>query len=100
MSSDVVWFALLGLMLSGYFALEGVDFGVGMILPLLGRTEQRRHLVVNSMGRVFLGNEVWLVAVIGLLAGAFPALDEGLLTGMYPLFVIILVAWITRDAGV
>lgn len=94
------WVALLALLLFGYFVLEGFDFGLGMLLPLLGRDHAERQLVISAMGPFFLGNEVWLVGIAGFIAGVFPFLDGPLLAGLYPLIVILLVSWIVRDAGV
>jgi cytochrome bd-type quinol oxidase subunit 2 len=92
--------AMLGFFLAGYLALEGADFGMGMMLPLFGRRDQpARDGVIRAIAPFFLGNEVWLVAAFGLLNGAFPRLDGSLESRLYPIFVLILIAWLTRDAG-
>lgn len=92
--------AMLGFLLAGYLALEGADFGMGMMLPLFGRRDQPgRDGVIRAIAPFFLGNEVWLVAAFGLLNGAFPRLDGALESRLYAVFVLILIAWLTRDAG-
>ncbi|GII77284.1 hypothetical protein Sru01_22660 [Sphaerisporangium rufum] len=106
---EIIWLAVLAVLLVGYFALEGFDIGLGMMLPALARARERagepgtrqdhRDLLVAGMAPFVLANEVWLVALAGTLVGAFPALEGPLLGGLYPLVVALLVAWILRDAG-
>jgi cytochrome d ubiquinol oxidase subunit II len=94
------WPILLGVFLAGYLALEGADFGAAMLLPVFGRHDQHsRDGVIRAIAPLFLGNEVWLVAAIGVVQGAFPGLDGTVLSRLYPVFVVLLVAWLTRDAG-
>lgn len=100
MTSQAAWYSLVGVLFVGYLVLEGFDFGLGMALPFIGRSDVQRRLVINTMGPFFLGNEVWLVATAGLLIGALPTLEGNLLTGLYPLIVAVLVSWIVRDAGI
>ena len=61
MTLEILWFCLLAFFWTGYFVLEGFDFGVGMLLPVLGRSERDRHTMFESIGPVWDGNEVWLV---------------------------------------
>lgn len=96
---DVLWLGVLALLLLGYFALEGFDIGLGMLLPVLGRTRRDRDTVVSAMAPFVLANEVWLVAVAGVLFGAFPEVEGRVLYGLYPLVVTLLISWILRDAG-
>jgi cytochrome bd-type quinol oxidase subunit 2 len=94
------WLVLLGVFVAGYLALEGADFGAAMVLPLLGRDDRRgRDGVVAAIAPLFLGNEVWLVAAIGVAEGAFPAAEGALLSRLYPVFLVVLGAWSLRDAG-
>lgn len=93
------WSTLLGLLLAGYLALDGYAFGVGMLGLRLGRDEPERRLLLNAVGPYFLGNEVWIVATAGILFGAVPDLEGALLSGFYPLVVLLIGALITRDAG-
>ncbi|MFI0356312.1 cytochrome d ubiquinol oxidase subunit II [Actinomadura sp. 9N407] len=90
---------LLAVFTAGYLVLAGGDIGVGMLLPWLGRGQDERRVVIAAFAPFFLANEVWLVAVAGIMAGAFPALEHGLLEGLFPLFVALLMAWIVRDMG-
>ncbi|NDU78063.1 cytochrome d ubiquinol oxidase subunit II, partial [Actinomadura sp. DSM 109109] len=71
----------------------------GMLLPWLGRGERERRLVIASFAPFFLGNEVWLVSAAGLVAGALPGLEHELLEELYPLFAVLLFAWVVRDMG-
>ncbi|MFA1547029.1 cytochrome d ubiquinol oxidase subunit II [Actinomadura chokoriensis] len=96
---DSLAVVLLAVFAGGYLVLAGADVGVGMLLPWLGRDERERRLVIASFAPFFLGNEVWLVAVAGLVAGAFPGLEHRLLEELYPLVVVLLVGWVVRDMG-
>lgn len=96
---DILWFGVFALLLIGYFALEGFDIGLGMLLPVLGRTQKDRDRIVAAMAPFVLANEVWLVAVAGVLFGVFPSIEGDVLFGLYPLVVSLLVSWILRDAG-
>lgn len=96
---DVLWLGVLALLLIGYFALEGFDVGLGVLLPVLGRTQDDRDRIVAAMAPFVLANEVWLVAAAGVLAGAFPSLEERVMAEGYPAVVALLVSWILRDAG-
>ncbi|WP_283133385.1 cytochrome d ubiquinol oxidase subunit II [Rhizohabitans arisaemae] len=97
---DVIWLIALGLLLGGWFVLDGFNLGLGMLLPFLGRDEAERRTVLAAMGPFFLAGEVWLVGTAGVLAGAFPFLEADLLHGLYLLIVALLLSWVLRDAGV
>ncbi|WP_169946146.1 cytochrome d ubiquinol oxidase subunit II [Microbispora sp. H11081] len=94
---DIFWFLTFAVLLAGYFALEGFDIGLGVLLPVLGRSPAARDRLVGAMAPFVLANEVWLVALAGVLSGAFPASQP--LSRVYPLVVALLLAWIVRDAG-
>lgn len=96
---ELIWFAFFAVLLVGYFALEGFDLGVGLLLPVIGRTQERRDRMVAGMAPFLLANEVWLVALAGVLFGAYPALEGSVLFGMYPLVVLMVLSWVVRDAG-
>lgn len=91
--------ALLAVFTIGYLVLAGADIGVGMLLHRLGRTQDERRTVIAAFGPFFLGNEVWLVAVAGIMAGAFPGLEHVLLFEHRAFFVALLAGWLVRDAG-
>ncbi|QHC21427.1 cytochrome d ubiquinol oxidase subunit II [Streptomyces sp. GS7] len=95
---DIFWYALTGLLFTGYLALECLDFGVGMLF-LFARTEQDRERLRRTVVPLFLANEVWLVAFIGLLSGALPLLEGELLHALRIPVVVLLCAWFLRDAG-
>jgi cytochrome d ubiquinol oxidase subunit II len=90
------WFVLIAVLWGGYFLLEGFDFGVGMLLPFLGRTEGERGLMFESIGPVWDGNEVWLVVAAGATFAAFPVWYATLFSGLYLVLVLILVLLIVR----
>ena len=96
MSLEEVWFVLIGVLWSGYFLLEGFDFGVGMLLPVLPRDERERGLMFESIGPVWDGNEVWLVVAAGATFAAFPAWYATLFSGFYVALLLILVLLIVR----
>lgn len=97
---DVIWLSLIGLMLGGWFVIDGANLGIGMSLRRIGRTGPERRMLLTAMGPFMLAGEVWLIAAAGLLIGAYPGLEKDLLHAYYPLFVAILAAWILRDLGV
>ncbi|HEU5030521.1 MAG TPA: cytochrome d ubiquinol oxidase subunit II [Spirillospora sp.] len=90
---------LLAVFAGGYLVLAGADIGVGMLLPWLGRDQRERRVVIASFAPFFLGNEVWLVASAGLVAGAFPGLEHRLLADLYPVAAALLIGWVVRDMG-
>ena len=96
MGLEEFWFVLIGVLWSGYFLLEGFDFGVGMLLPVLPRDERERGLMFESIGPVWDGNEVWLVVAAGATFAAFPAWYATLFSGFYVALLLILVLLIVR----
>jgi len=99
MELTTVWFILIAVLWIGYFFLEGFDFGVGMLLHPLGRTEVDRRVMVNTVGPTWDGNEVWLLTAGGATFAAFPNWYATLFSGFYlPLF-LILVALIARGVA-
>jgi cytochrome d ubiquinol oxidase subunit II len=96
MGLEEVWFVVIGFLWSGYFLLEGFDFGVGMLLPILPRDERERGLMFESIGPVWDGNEVWLVVAAGATFAAFPAWYATLFSGFYVALLLILVLLIVR----
>ena len=80
---ELAWYALLGAFFAGYLVLGGYDYGVGLLLARR-TTPAGRRAALNAVGPFFLGNEVWLVAAVGILFGAFPTLEGELLSGLYP----------------
>lgn len=99
MELTTVWFVAIAFLFVGYFVLEGFDFGVGMLVGLLARGDKERRVLVNTIGPVWDGNEVWLLVAGGALFAAFPEWYATLFSGFYlPLF-LILVALIVRGVA-
>jgi len=90
-----LWFALLGILLTGYAILDGFDLGVG-ILHLVARKDEERRIMLNSIGPLWDGNEVWLVTFGGALFAAFPEVYATLFSGFYTAFMLLLCALIFR----
>jgi len=102
MELTTVWFILIAVLWTGYFVLEGFDFGVGMLMPVLGRGEQgeaRKRVLLNTIGPVWDGNEVWLLTAGGATFAAFPHWYATMFSGLYLPLLIILVALIIRALG-
>jgi cytochrome d ubiquinol oxidase subunit II len=96
MDLQTLWFVLITVLWSGYFLLEGFDFGVGMLLPFLPRDERERRQMFQTIGPVWDGNEVWLVVAGGATFAAFPAWYATLFSGFYIAFLLILFFLIIR----
>jgi cytochrome d ubiquinol oxidase subunit II len=94
-----VWFILIAVLWIGYFVLEGFDFGVGVLLPVLGRSEKERRVMINTIGPVWDGNEVWLLVAGGATFAAFPEWYATLFSGFYLALFVILVALIARGVA-
>ena len=96
MTLSDLWFIIIAVLWTGYFVLEGFDFGVGILLPVLGRTEARRRVLLNTIGPVWDGNEVWLLVAGGATFAAFPEWYASLFSGFYLPLLLILLALIVR----
>lgn len=96
MELTTVWFALIAVLWIGYFCLEGFDFGVGMLLPVLARDDTERRVMYNSVGPVWDGNEVWVLVAGGATFAAFPEWYATLFSGFYLPLLLILVGLIVR----
>ena len=96
MELTTVWFGLIAVLWIGYFCLEGFDFGVGMLLPVLSRSDTERRVLINTIGPVWDGNEVWVLVAGGATFAAFPEWYATLFSGFYLPLLLILVALIVR----
>jgi cytochrome bd ubiquinol oxidase subunit II len=92
---NLLWFVLLGALLVGYAILDGFDLGVG-ILHLAARNDKERRLMINSIGPLWDGNEVWLVTFGGAMFAAFPNTYATVFSGFYTAFMMLLFALIFR----
>ena len=99
MDLNTLWFILVSVLFAGYFFLEGFDYGAGALLPLLGRTNNERRLILNSLGPIWDGNEVWLLTAGGAIFAAFPHWYATLFSGFYLALFLMLLALITRIAA-
>ena len=105
MELTTFWFIVIGVLWTGYLALEGFDFGVGMLLPILGRgtdpddSNRRRRVLINTIGPVWDGNEVWVLTAGGAMFAAFPHWYATLFSGFYLPLLLILLALIVRNLG-
>ena len=96
MELTTVWFILIAVLWIGYFTLEGFDFGVGMLLPWLARDDRERRIMINTIGPVWDGNEVWVLTAGGATFAAFPEWYATLFSGFYLPLLLILLALIVR----
>lgn len=96
----VLWFFLLGFLLFGYALLDGFDFGVGMLHGVVGRTDPERRVILNSIGPLWDGNEVWLVTFGGALFAAFPTAYAVVFSTFYLPFMLLLFALVFRAAAI
>lgn len=95
-----LWFVLIALLWMGYFFLEGFDFGIGMLLPFIGKDDTDKRILLNTISPIWDGNEVWLIVAGGATFAAFPVWYATLFSGYYvPLFVILL-GLIFRAVGI
>jgi cytochrome d ubiquinol oxidase subunit II len=99
MDLPTFWFCVVALFWVGYLFLEGFDFGVGMLLPVVGRDETSRRVMINTIGPVWDGNEVWLIVAAGVMFAAFPAWYAGLFSGAYLPLLVLLLALIGRGVA-
>jgi cytochrome d ubiquinol oxidase subunit II len=99
MELTTVWFILIAVLWVGYFVLEGFDFGVGILLPVLGRHDRERRVLINTIGPVWDGNEVWVIVAGGATFAAFPEWYATLFSGFYLPLLLILAALILRGVA-
>mgnify|MGYP000327271162 CR=1 FL=1 len=99
MDLNTLWFILIGVLFTGFFFLEGFDYGVGMLLPFLGKGDHGRRLIINTIGPHWDGNEVWLITAGGAMFAAFPHWYATMFSGFYMALVLVLLALIMRGAG-
>ncbi|MFJ9032983.1 cytochrome d ubiquinol oxidase subunit II [Streptomyces sp. NPDC102274] len=94
-----IWFALIAVLWTGYFFLEGFDFGIGILTKLLARNRKERRVLINTIGPVWDGNEVWLLSAGGATFAAFPDWYATLFSGFYLPLLLILVCLIVRGVA-
>ncbi|HWU09801.1 MAG TPA: cytochrome d ubiquinol oxidase subunit II [Streptomyces sp.] len=94
-----VWFVLIAVLWTGYFFLEGFDFGIGVLTKLLARDRKERRVLINTIGPVWDGNEVWLLSAGGATFAAFPEWYATLFSGFYLPLLVILLCLIVRGVA-
>lgn len=99
MSLNELWFLLVGVLFTGFFFLEGFDFGVGMSTAIIGKTDRQRRVLINSIGPFWDGNEVWLLTAGGAMFAAFPHWYATMFSGFYTPLVFVLLALIGRGVA-
>jgi cytochrome d ubiquinol oxidase subunit II len=95
----IFWFCVIALLWLGFVFLEGFDFGVGMLLPVLGRDETERRVMINTIGPVWDGNEVWLIVAAGATFAAFPLWYAALFSATYLPLLLLLLGLIGRGVA-
>ena len=99
MDLNLIWFILIGILLSGYAVLDGFDLGVGA-LHLLTKTDEERRIMINAIGPVWDGNEVWLVTGGGAMFAAFPDVYATVFSGFYSALILLLSVLIFRAVAI
>ncbi|HDN05256.1 MAG TPA: cytochrome d ubiquinol oxidase subunit II [Chloroflexi bacterium] len=99
MDLNILWFILLTVLFSGFFFLEGFDYGVGMLLPFVAKTDNERRAIINTIGPVWDGNEVWMITAGGAMFAAFPHMYATLFSGFYVALVFMLIGLIIRGVA-
>ncbi|MDI5970509.1 cytochrome d ubiquinol oxidase subunit II [Streptomyces sp. SL13] len=94
-----LWFVMIAVLWTGYFFLEGFDFGIGVLTKLLARDEKERRVLINTIGPVWDGNEVWLLTAVGATFAAFPDWYATLFSGFYLPLLVVLVCLILRGVA-
>jgi cytochrome d ubiquinol oxidase subunit II len=99
MDLQVVWFVIVGIFWTGFFVLEGFDFGVGALHRIVGRSDEERRVAINSIGPLWDGNEVWLVVAGAAMFAAFPAWYATWFSALYLALVLVLFSLILRGVS-
>jgi len=100
MELSTVWFGLIAVLFVGFFFLEGFDYGSLILMPFIGKTDTERRIVINTIGPVWDGNEVWLLTAGGAIFAAFPNWYATMFSGFYLALFLILVALIFRAVAI
>ncbi len=99
MSLETFWFIVVAVFWTGFFVLEGFDFGVGVLHTVVGRNDEERRVAINSIGPFWDGNEVWLVVAGASMFAAFPAWYATMFSGLYLALLLALAALIARGVA-
>ncbi|MFC2036744.1 cytochrome d ubiquinol oxidase subunit II [Chloroflexota bacterium] len=99
MDLNTLWFVLVSVLIIGFFLLEGFDYGVGILMPFLGKDDVDRRVLINTIGPFWDGNEVWLVTAGGAIFAAFPNWYATMFSGFYLALVLMLLVLIVRGVA-
>jgi cytochrome d ubiquinol oxidase subunit II len=99
MSLNTLWFIVIGVLFTGFFFLEGFDYGVGILLPFLGKNDTERRMIINTIGPFWDGNEVWLLMAGGAMFAAFPNWYATMFSGFYLALALMLIALSVRGVA-
>jgi len=100
MNLQILWFILVTVLFIGFFFLEGFDYGVGMLMPFLGKKDEERRAIINTIGPIWDSNEVWMLTAGGAMFASFPQVYATLFSGFYLALVLMLVALILRGMAI
>lgn len=95
----LIWWALVGVLLIGFAAMDGMDMGVGTLLPFLGKTDDERRVIINTVGPHWDGNQVWLITAGGAIFAAWPLVYATAFSGFYFAMLLALFALFFRPVG-
>lgn len=95
----VIWWLLLGALLMGFAVMDGFDLGIGILLPFIARNDQEKRIVLNTIGPVWEGNQIWLILGAGAIFAAWPTLYAVSFSGFYFAMLLVLFALILRPVG-
>ncbi|MEJ2574059.1 MAG: cytochrome d ubiquinol oxidase subunit II [Gammaproteobacteria bacterium] len=95
----VIWWLFVGVLLIGFAVTDGFDMGVGTLLPLLGRYDDERRIIINSIGATWEGNQVWFITAGGALFAAWPLVYAAAFSGFYVALLLVLFALFFRPVG-
>ncbi|WP_029422901.1 cytochrome d ubiquinol oxidase subunit II [Alicyclobacillus macrosporangiidus] len=99
MDLNTIWFLIIGALFTAFFLLEGFDYGVGMLVPFLGRTDEERRVIINTIGPFWDANEVWFITAGASMFAAFPNWYATLFSGFYLALFLLLIALIGRGVS-
>lgn len=95
----LIWWAVLGVLLIGIAVMDGFDLGSAILLPIIGRTDMQRRIIINTVGPVWEGNQVWFILGGGAIFAAWPALYAVAFSGFYLAMLLLLLSLILRPVG-
>ncbi len=95
----LIWWVLIGALLIGFTITDGMDMGVGILLPFLGKIDTERRVVINAVAPHWYGNQVWLITAGGAIFAAWPAVYAATLSGFYLAMFLVLAGLFLRPVG-